>query len=519
MSSSHPSLEIAQHTAHLLDGEEGWELPIRRSENLRLTEDSRQQLVERLTQWAREHHWPAGRSIWCPVSGRGVSLRKLTFPGTARQNLDSVLALQIESQFPVSPSELAWGYVLVSSPSTASEAEKNEQTALVGAVKPDLLEDSRSICEAAGMPPRFVLAGLARSALCADRSGAFSILSLEPSGCELISLSNGTPEGIRTLRWGSAVVVERLAAQLGLTTEEALTVYRSPLIDRPKQEVLRQILQTLVTQLAQQIQASWVGERLYLCGSLPGTQEFDEQLAKALRPGLRTERLPVNIGPGFTAANQGARDWQLRFPRSEPLCLQKREDQPAPAPRESASFRWGLLAAVLLICLLSLRYVEPLLGKPRLARKIEEVEAQKALLPKLDQELTFLQYLQRNQPPMLEAITTIAESTAPGLRLDSLTLNRRGEVSLRGMLPTGEEATGLRLKMVESGFFSSVVLEEQSPTPDRDRVIIRISAQWKSPEERVAAAVSRSSKVPPRASAPPAAAPPSTNTTAPQPQR
>lgn len=524
MSSSHPSLEIAQHTAYLLDGEEGWELPIRRGETLRLTEESRRKLVERLVQWAREHHWPTGRSLWCPVSGRGVLLRKLTIPATARQNLDSVLALQIESQFPVGPSELAWGYVLVSPASATPDAEKNGQIALVGAVKPELLEDSRSICEAAGLAPRFVLAGLARSALCADRSGTFSILNLEPNGCELITFSNGTPEGIRTLRWGSGALVERLAAQLGLTIDEATTVYRSPLIDRPKLDVLRQIFQALVGSLAQQIQEAWLGERVYLCGSLPGTLDFDDQLAKALRPGLRTERLPVQTHLGFTAANQGARDWQLRFPKSEPLCLQRREEEPTAAPRESASLRWGLLATVLLLCLLSLRYVEPLLGRPRLARRIAEVEAQKAALPKIEQELTFLQYLQRTQPPMLEAVTTIADAAAPGLRLDSLTLNRRGEVSFRGMLPSGEQATGLRLKLIESGFFSSVVLEEQTPTPNRDQVVVRITAQWKSPEERVAAAVSRSAKSPPREPAPAAGTPPppsagSTNATAPKPQR
>jgi hypothetical protein len=42
----------------------------------------------------------------------------------------------------------------------------------------------------------------------------------------------------------------------------------------------------------------------------------------------------------------------------------------------------------------------------------------------------------------------------------------------------------LRSKLIASGLFSTVVVEEQTPTPDRQKVIVRLSGQWKAGEVR-----------------------------------
>ena len=45
--------------------------------------------------------------------------------------------------------------------------------------------------------------------------------------------------------------------------------------------------------------------------------------------------------------------------------------------------------------------------------------------------------------------------------------------------PANGQVTDFRAKLIASGFFSNVSVEEQSPTPDRQRVNLRMIAQWK----------------------------------------
>ncbi len=124
-------------------------------------------------------------------------------------------------------------------------------------------------------------------------------------------------------------------------------------------------------------------------------------------------------------------------------------------------------------------YAEALLMKPRLARKLAEVKGGKGRLAIIDREFNFLQYLKRNQAPYLDAIYLLANAAPGGTRIDSLSMNQRGEVSLRGSLRTPDQVGEFRKKLVDSGFFSTVVVEEQSPSPDRQKVTVRVTAQWK----------------------------------------
>jgi hypothetical protein len=43
----------------------------------------------------------------------------------------------------------------------------------------------------------------------------------------------------------------------------------------------------------------------------------------------------------------------------------------------------------------------------------------------------------------------------------------------------GQQVADFRSTLIHSGLFSTVVIEEQTPTPDRQKVIVRISAHWK----------------------------------------
>ena len=97
----------------------------------------------------------------------------------------------------------------------------------------------------------------------------------------------------------------------------------------------------------------------------------------------------------------------------------------------------------------------------------------------MDRELDFLQYLEQNQPPYLDALLVLAKAAPPGTRFDSVSMNRRGDLALRGSLHDGQQVAELRTKLIESGFFESVGIEEQTPSPDHQKVTVRMNAQWK----------------------------------------
>jgi len=107
----------------------------------------------------------------------------------------------------------------------------------------------------------------------------------------------------------------------------------------------------------------------------------------------------------------------------------------------------------------------------------------------IDQEYNFLQYLKQTGPPYLDALYLFAKSSPPGTHFDSVSMNRRGEVSLRGSLRDGAQVTDFRAKLIDSGFFDRVSVEEQVPTPDRQKVNIRMTAQWKTIDKRIGLAI------------------------------
>jgi hypothetical protein len=146
--------------------------------------------------------------------------------------------------------------------------------------------------------------------------------------------------------------------------------------------------------------------------------------------------------------------------------------------------KWAVLAGVLALGLLVWPYAEALLMKPVLKRKFSALTTDIGRLAIIDRELEFMQFLKQNQPPYLDALFVFSKAAPPGTRVDSMTMNRRGEVSVRGSARDGQQVADFRSKLIASGFFSSVTLEEQTPTPDRQKVNIRMTATWKPSAER-----------------------------------
>jgi hypothetical protein len=141
-------------------------------------------------------------------------------------------------------------------------------------------------------------------------------------------------------------------------------------------------------------------------------------------------------------------------------------------------------AAALACAVLLFPFAQALVLKPFLTHHLKTLKAGRARLAAIDREIDFLQYLKANQPPYLETLFLMAKCAPPGSSFDSISLGRRGELSLRGKLGNAQQVTDFRSKLIEAGWFSSVVVDEQTPTPDR-RVTVRMTAQLKDAGSRV----------------------------------
>jgi hypothetical protein len=121
--------------------------------------------------------------------------------------------------------------------------------------------------------------------------------------------------------------------------------------------------------------------------------------------------------------------------------------------------------------------------KPRLERRLSEVQAYRESLPEVEGEFGFLQYLKTNQPAYLNTLFVLADAAPPGTRLDSLSMNRRGELAMRAKLRDPQQVAVFRSKLVQSGVFESVALEEQIPDPNQQHVTVRFVGRWGTTNE------------------------------------
>ncbi len=136
----------------------------------------------------------------------------------------------------------------------------------------------------------------------------------------------------------------------------------------------------------------------------------------------------------------------------------------------------------------------------------------------VDPELRFLLILKQSQPPYLDALYVFSKAAPPGLHLDSLSISQRGDISLKAAMQNAQQVMDFRAKLIASGFFADITVEEQTPAPDHQRVNVRMTAQWKPAAARAAlkigptaeeieSAKSGAKAAPPGAGAPGMAAP------------
>lgn len=434
MNSTPVYIEISQASLKVLKEDAGLELPLERDTSGRLTAACKEKLVAGLQSFLDRKPWQPRTNAFCAIGANGVLLRRLTLPASAKEEFQRLLLLQIENEFPLPPDDLAWGW----QPVEANNNKTAHREVLVVAVKKEAVEVYANVLSTCGVNPVFTVGALVRKSLCPPQLNPYAILELGRSQSELVTFDPGVPVTLRALPPANgASLAEAVRKNLG---------------------------------------ANWPGRKVFLTGA---NDEQAAQLQRQLGNGVACEALKIAgiLGLKKSVEQNGG---------SPPLVLQVKTKRVGGSLNLSAPDvkKWAVRAAALLCALLILPYAEALLLKPFLARKLSALKADKGRLAVIDRELEFLQSLKQTQPPYLDAMYVLAKSTPQGGKIDSLTMNRRGDVSLRGSLRDATQVTDFRTKLIGSGFFASVAVEEQAPTPDRQKLNLRISAQWKSVEAR-----------------------------------
>lgn len=466
--------ELRSDSFHARFNGAGAEVPIQRGSDGRLTSECAEGIADTLRKLAGGRSWLSRVKIVCAIPSRGLILRPLWLPTAPTAEIPRLLQLQIESEFPLPPDALAWGWI----PRSASPGAPADgrQEVLVGAVRKEVTDELAAVLARVAAEVVFTPAALARAALVPAETPAYSVLDLGSVQSELTVCEPGTAPSIRLLLWGENQLVGRSEKEAeeeqpaAADSVERLvgllpaTVKRLPLFLSGKP--------LIASRLAERIAAIPEFDGSVKCLSVPAGPGQTAAIA-----GLSRDRAP-SLGNGRTGRIPAANEALIEL-RTQPAEVAGGSDRKLPR-------RPLILAAALLLAVLFFPYAEALLLQPALARRIATLKAGSAQLATIDRELSFLQYLEQNQAPHLDAAFVIAQATPPGARIETLNMNRQGEVSLAGWLRDANQLGDFRLKLVNSGFFSTVVIEDQSPTPDRQRINFRINARWKDAAERAA---------------------------------
>lgn len=447
-------IEISQDWLRAMRENDGLDLPLERSPDGQLTAACKENLVFNLQKFAPRKSWqPRVRTV-CAIGASGVSLRQMALPVAAREQFSRLLRLQIENEFPLSPDELAWGWrPLAPLPNNGAPAR---QELLVAAVKKDRIEEYTAVLFAAGLHPVFTPAALARSYLCPQPPASCALIDAGKTQLELALYESGVPVALRVLPWGT---------EGGEGTQSRVDAVIKAIGQPP------------------------AGYKIYVSGNDGGPGDFTSALAA--KAGVPCERLEVAPGAGRSAAvlglkraSEGNAVPPLLFQTTAKTAVRGRFKFTQPVPK-----KWAIRAAALLCALLVLPYAEALLLKGHLAKKVAAMQTGQGTMSAIDHEFGFLRYLKQNEPPYLDALYLFAKAAPRGTRFDSTSMNRRGEITLRGSMHDGQQVTDFRSKLMDTGFFERVTVEEQVPTPDHQKVNIRITALWKPFDKRAGLAI------------------------------
>ncbi len=462
------------------------EVPVERGPDGRLAISNRAGLVEALRTLIAPKPWQSKVPAYCAIGSRGISFRRMPLPAVAEAELPKVLPLQIEAEFPLAPQDLAWGFQIVPVESGAGSGEKRE--VLVVAIRKETLAEYGEILESAGASPIYTVAAFARNLLVPTGGGVRTLIDFGEGQTELSIFQGGVPVQLRSLPWGLEHLGRSLQGELKVESAEARRLVNLWLQNSPAPELqtpgVRQAISTSLDALAGSLTPYWKGGAIYLSGLESQSALMAAGIASRLARGASVQWLESGTTHGKSAAVLGLAGAFAAGTLGSLPTLRVNPTLGGAERRKPTSWKALAVPAALAVACLLIPSLEALTLKPGLSRRIEATRAQRGKLTLIDRELGFLQYLDQNQPPYLAATYLLSDSIPMGTRIESLGMNRQGEVSLRATIQNAQQVADFRGKLIDSGFFSTVVVEEQTPTPDRQRLSIRVTAQWKAPEER-----------------------------------
>ncbi len=293
-------VEIGQDSLKALRGEAGLELPLERQPDGRLTEACRERVTQRLQAFLKKRPWQPRVRVVCALGARGVSLRRLTLPASTPEELRRLLSLQIESEFPLPPDELAWGYGRLGHAQPASSGPNGKQEFLVAAVKRKALEDYLNIFAACGANPVFTLAALARSHVCPHTPAAYAVLDLGQRSSELAIFQDGLPTTVRVLPWGGQDLAQAPA-------QAASGPALGASFNDPAPPGAPAGPETALDCLARSLDGPLAVRKIYITGAIALRPDIASELTAALGNGAECEAVKLAPGEGRSAAVLGLR--------------------------------------------------------------------------------------------------------------------------------------------------------------------------------------------------------------------
>jgi hypothetical protein len=409
-------------------------LPVERQENGRLALVSRQLIALKVREFLKARRSIGKSRVFCSVPISGVSMRQFTLPLAEKTEFDHLLLLQIEKEFPISPEELFWGFV---------QRTGNPQELAVFGARRDAFEQYSSILADAGCLPEFTVGAVARAALAGPSEKNFVFIELGEKTSEMLGMDNGLPSSLRVLP--------------GFTDFDGLV---------------------------HQIEREGTGKQIFI-----GGEASHIQAVKSALPSPHFQE--INLSD--LSESSAIAGMKKAVSSNQPLLIldntQARElSRPE---RLAAQWKWPAIALVLGLACLAMNYAHSSYRHHRLIRQYTRFKAYRESVPDLDRQLGFLEYLKTNQPPYLDAIFALAGAAPRGVHTESLSINRRGEISFKGGLRDAQQMVEFRSRLIESGAFSNVIVEEQTPTPDHQKLNVRITAQLNSAFRSTAPALSK----------------------------
>src|SRR4051812_9216959 len=292
-------IEIGQSSIKMLDGEDGLELSLERQENGRLSPACVERLTSSIKVFLNSRNWGARPRSFCAISGRGVSLRKVELPTASKEELQRLLCLQLEREFPVHPDELAWGWQPLKRKQIGS---KSVQEVLVAAVKKETLHDYASLLASCGVNPIFTLSAVARHALLGPSlSGKHAIIDFGRTASEVTFYEEGVPTAIRVISWGGDNLTQAIQKRLGVTHAEAEKIKlegHQSTAGNGLERSTNSAVETELGVLGAAVRAQWSGKRLYLCGETARLDSFPERLGRAVGAGMDCGLIKTPPGEG-----------------------------------------------------------------------------------------------------------------------------------------------------------------------------------------------------------------------------